>query len=124
QQKLKIKLKTRNIMRRAHRQSRLTAREKYSHQRSLGLLSDLRRGEGPYSDLLRKHHLDTRTAHKHLGRNLLGGTRGQRVRASKADILMRELLFPTSAGDVPVHVRGSQAATKLSEFFRDRDKLL
>ena len=25
---------------------------------------------------------------------------------------------------VPVRVRGSQAATKLSEFFRDRDKLL
>ena len=37
---------------------------------------------------------------------------------------MRELLFPTSSGDVPVRVRGSQAATKLSEFFRDRDRLL
>jgi len=109
---------------RSPRLSSLTTRERASRERSLALLSDLRRGEGPYSDLLRKHHLDTRTAHKHLGRNLLGGTRGQRVRASKADRLMRELLFPTSSGDVPVRVRGSQAATKLSEFFRDRDKLL
>ena len=32
--------------------------------------------------------------------------------------------FPTSSGDLTVPVRGSQAATKLSEYFRDRDKLL
>jgi hypothetical protein len=37
---------------------------------------------------------------------------------------IRELLFPSSSGDVPVRIRGSKAATKLSEFFRDRDKLL
>jgi hypothetical protein len=37
---------------------------------------------------------------------------------------MRELLFPTPSGDVPVRIRGSRAATKLSEFFRDRDWLL
>jgi hypothetical protein len=37
---------------------------------------------------------------------------------------MRELMFPLSSGDVPARIRGSKAATKLSEFFRDRDKLL
>jgi hypothetical protein len=44
--------------------------------------------------------------------------------ASKADRRMRYLLFPTASGDVPVRIRGSRAATNLSEFFRDRDKLL
>jgi hypothetical protein len=37
---------------------------------------------------------------------------------------VRELLFPTASGDVPVRIRGSKAATKLSEFFSDREKLL
>src|SRR5438132_781105 len=100
------------------------AREKASRKRSLALLSDLRRGKGTYSELLREHHLAGRTARKHLGRDLRGGGRGQRVRPSKADSRVRELLFPSSSGDVPVLIRGSNAATKLSEFFHDRDKLL
>src|SRR2546429_429770 len=100
------------------------ARENSSRERSLALLSDLRRGEGSYSELLRKHHLDTRTARKYLGRDLRGGIGGQRVRPSNADSRVRELLFPSSSGDVPVRIRGSKAATKLSEFFRDRDALL
>jgi hypothetical protein len=104
--------------------SRLTAREKAARERAVNLLSDLRRGEGSYTQLLRKHRLDTRTAHRYLGRNLLGGTRGEPVRASKADRLVRELMFPMSFGDVPVRTRSSQDATRLSEFFHDRDKLV
>ncbi len=99
-------------------------REKASRKRSLALLSDLRNGKGSYSQLLREHHLSGRTARKHLGRDLRGGGRGQRVRPSKADRRVRELMFPSSSGDVPARIRGSKAATKLSEFFRDRDKLL
>ncbi|HYL16662.1 MAG TPA: hypothetical protein VEV41_26745 [Terriglobales bacterium] len=108
----------------APRYSSLTAREKATRERALALLSDLRGGKGSYSALLRKHHLDTRTARRYSGRNLLGGTRGQRVRPSKADRLLRELLFPTSSGDLPVLTRSSRDATKLSEYFHDRDKLL
>jgi len=103
---------------------RPTARGNATYQRALALLSDLRRGEGPYSELLREHHLAAQTARKHLGRDLRGGGRGQRVRPSKADSRVRELLFPSSSGDVPVRIRGSKAATNLSEFFHDRDKLL
>ena len=33
-------------------------------------------------------------------------------------------MFPMSFGDIRVLVRGSPAATKLSEFFRDCDQLL
>lgn len=99
------------------------AREKAPRKRSLELLSDLRAGEGSYGKLLRKHHLDTRTAHTHLGAALRIG-RGGRVHASKSDRLMRELMFPQSSGDVPMRIRGSKSATKLSEFFNDRDKLL
>src|SRR5437667_7269177 len=109
---------------RSPRYSSLTAREKATRERSLALLSDLRGGKGPYTELLRKHHLDTRTAHKYLGQDLLGGTGGKRVRPSKADRRVRKLLFPMSSGDLPILTRSSQDATKLSEFFHDRDKLL
>ena len=106
------------------RYSSLTAREKATRERALNLLSDLRRGEGPHSKLLRKHRLHTRTARKYLGRNLIGGSRGKPVRASKADSLVREVMFPMAFGDIPVRTRSSRDATKLSEFFQDRDKLL
>jgi len=100
------------------------ARENSSLERSLALLADLRRGEGSYTELLRKHHLDTRTARKYLGRDLSGGTGGQRVRPSKADSRVRPLLFPYSSGDILTRIRGSHTASRLSEFFHDRDKLL
>ena len=99
-------------------------RDKATYQRALALLSDLRRGVDSYSDLLRKHRLRGRTARKSLGRDLLGGTRGKPVRASKADRRVRELKFPKSFGDVPIRTRSSRDATKLSEFFHDRDNLL
>ncbi len=108
----------------ASRYSSLTARGKATRERALALLSDLRRGKGSYSELLHKHRLDTRTAHRYLGRDLLGGTHGEPVRASKADRRVRELMFPMSSGDVPIRTRSSQDATKLSEFFHDRDNLL
>jgi hypothetical protein len=37
---------------------------------------------------------------------------------------VRELLFPTSVGDVPILARSSRDATKISNFFQDRDRLL
>src|ERR1039458_542420 len=106
------------------RYTSLSARQKAARERALNLLSDLRRGEGSYSELLRKHHLDTRTARRHLGRDLLGGTRGKPVRASKADRRVRLLMFPKAVGDVPIRTRSSRDATKLSEYFHDRDMLL
>jgi len=101
----------------------IRAREKAPRRRSLALLSGLRTGEGPYSKLLTDYHLDTRTAHKHLGAALRVGA-GRRVYASKSDRLMRQLMFPQSSGDVPARIRGSKAASKLSEFLNDRGKLL
>jgi hypothetical protein len=103
--------------------SKRCARENYARERSLSLLSDLRRGEASYSELLRKHHLDTRTARKYLGRNLIRGTGRKRVRASKSDTLVRLLLFPAATGDIPKLIRGSDLATQLSEYFHDRGKL-
>jgi hypothetical protein len=122
--KAKRKGTGRTMKPRSPRYSSLTAREKATRERALNLLSDLRRGEGSYRELLRKHRLDTRTARKHLGRDLLGGTGGKPVRASKADRQVRDVLFPMSSGDVPIRTRSSQDATKLSEFFHDRDRLL
>ena len=109
---------------RSARYSSLTAREKATRERALAVLSDLRHGEGSYSELLRKHHVDARTASRYLGRNFLGGAGNKRVRASKSDRLVRELMFPMPFGDVPFLTRNSHDATKLSEYYRDRDKLL
>jgi hypothetical protein len=102
----------------------LTARERAPYDRTTNLVTDLRGGKGRYYKLLRKHHLDTRTAHKYGGRDLLGGTRGKPVRASKADRRVRDLKFPMPSGDVPIRTRSSRDATKLSEYYNDRDKLL
>lgn len=109
---------------RTRRYSSLSPREKATHKRCVNFLSDLRAGKDTYSNLLRKHHLTSYTVHKYLGGNLLGGGRGKRVRASKSDRLVRELLFPMPFGDIPIRTRNSRNATKLSEFFNDRDKLL
>jgi hypothetical protein len=108
-----------------HRAKRPAAtRQAATYERVLALLSDLRRGNGSYSELLRKHRLTGRTARKYLGRDLIGGTRGKRVRASKSDRRVRVVLFPTSDGDILIRTRSSRDATKLSEYFHDRDMLL
>jgi hypothetical protein len=116
--------KGRIVRPRPRRYSRLTARQKATYVRTTSLVTDLRRSEGSYTELLRKHHLGSRTARKYAGRDLLGGTRGKPVRASKADRRVRDLMFPKSFGDVPKRTRNSRDATTLSDFFRDRDKLL
>ena len=103
---------------------RLTARERAKYDLTTSLVTDLRAGEGSYTKLLRKRNLGSRTARKYGGRDLIGGTRGKPVRASKADRRVRLLMFPQAVGDVPIRTRSSRDATKLSEFFHDRDKLL
>ena len=120
----KHKSTNRVVKRRPLRYSTLTEREKATYDRTTNLVTDLRRGEGSYTELLRKHHLGSRTAHKYAGPDLLGGIRGKPVRASKADRRVRVLMFPKAVGDVPIRTRSSRDATKLSEFFHDRDKLL
>jgi len=109
---------------RSPRYESLTAPQEDDYRRTANLVSDLRRGEGSYTELRRKHHLGSRTARKYAGRNLLGGTRGKPVRASKADRMVRDLLFPMASGDVPIRTRGSRDATKLSDYYNDREKLL
>lgn len=106
------------------RYSTLTARQKSTYDRTTNLITDLRRGEGSYTELLRKHHLGSPTARKYAGRDLLGGTRGKPLRASKADRRVRALLFPMPSGDVPIRTRNSRDATRLSDYYNDRDKLL
>jgi len=104
--------------------STLTERQKATYDRTTNLITDLRRGEGSYTELLRKHHLGSRTARKYAGRDLLGGTRGKPLRASKADRRVRDLLFPMPSGDVPIRTRNSRDATRLSDYYNDREKLL
>jgi len=120
----KSKGKGRIVKRRSPNYSNLTAREKATYGRTTNLVTDLRRGEGSYTELLRKHHLGSRTARKYAGRDLVGGTRGKPVRASKADRRVRDLVFPMPSGDVPIRTRSSRDATMLSDYYNDREKLL
>jgi hypothetical protein len=105
------------------RYSSLTEREKSAYDRTTNLITDFRRGEGPYKKLLRKHHLSSPTARKYGGPDLIGGANGKPLRASKSDTRVRDVWFPKAFGDVPIRTRSSRAATKLSEFFHDRDNL-
>jgi hypothetical protein len=120
----KSKGRGRAVTPRSSKYLNLTAREKATYDRTTNLVTDLRRGEGSYTELLRKHHLGSRTARKYAGRDLFGGTRGKPVRASKADRRVRDLMFPQSSGDARVRTRSSRDATKLSDYYNDRDKLL
>jgi hypothetical protein len=104
--------------------SSLTERGRGFYDRTTNLITDVRGGKGSWSELLRKHHLDSRTARKYGGRDLVGGGRGKPVRASKADRRVRDLLFPMPTGDVPIRTRSSRDATKLSDYYNDREKLL
>lgn len=106
------------------RYSALTVRQKDLYDRTTNLITELRRGDGSYATLLRKHHLSSPAARQYGGRDLIGGTNGKPVRASKSDRRVRDLMFPTSAGDVPIRTRSSKDATKLSEFRHDRWNLL
>jgi hypothetical protein len=103
---------------------KLTASKKGIYDRITNLTTDLRGGKGTWPELLRKYRLTARTARKYGGRDLLGGGRGKPVRASKADRRVRDLLFPMPTGDVPIRTRSSRDATKLSDYYNDREKLL
>ena len=121
---MKRKARSRIVKAGSLRYSTLTVRQKTAYDRTTNLVTDLRRGEGSYTELLRKHHLGSRTARKYAGRDLIGRTRGKRVRASKADRRVRDLMFPQSSGDVRIRTRSSRDATKLSDYYNDREKLL
>jgi hypothetical protein len=111
------------VKQRSMRYSTLKARAKAAYDRTTNLITDLRRGKGSYTELLRKHHLGSRTARKYAGRDIVG-TRGESVRASKADRRVRDLKFPMPTGDVPIGTRSSRDATKLADYYNDREKLL
>lgn len=106
------------------RYSSLSERGRGIYDRTTNLITDVRGRKGSWSELLRKHHLASRTARKYGGRDLLGGGRGSPVHATKSDRRVRELLFPTPSGDVPIRTRSSHDATVLSNYYNDREKLL
>ena len=104
--------------------STLTELEKEEHGRAVGLLYDARHGEVDLPKLLRKHRLNARHARRYLGPNLLTVKGGKIMRVSRNDTLVREIFFPKDFGDVREPIRGSRAATKLSQFYLDRGELL
>jgi hypothetical protein len=116
--------KKRANRRRSSNYNRLAEQAKGAYNRTTAFITDVRSGKGPKNKLLREHHLTWKTAQKYGGRDLLGGGRGDPVRVSKSDRRVRDLLFPTPTGDIPIRTRSSRDATKLSDYYNDREKLL
>jgi len=119
----KSKTEARAAKRRSVPYERLTEHARGIYDQVTGLVTDVRGDKGSWSELLKKHHLSSRKARESARRDLLGGTRGKPVRASKADRRVRDLLFPMSTGDVPIRTRSSRDATMLSDYYNDREKL-
>lgn len=118
----KGKRQSKAVVRKKHTR-RTQSRSEAARNRALAALSDMRRGSS-LSHAARENGVSLRTVQRYVGRALVRDRRGGRVRAAKSDRLIRALIFPASSGDVPQRIRGSRAATRLSEFFHNRDSLL
>jgi hypothetical protein len=116
--------KKRANRRRSSNYDRLNEQAKGAYNRTTAFITDVRSGKGPKDKLLREHHLTWKTAQKYGGRDLLRRGHGKSIRASKSDRRVRDLLFPTPIGDVPIRTRSSRDATRLSDYYNDREKLL
>lgn len=102
---------------------KLSVQSHRAKARAFRVLSAMRQGMS-LSRAARENGVTVRTVQQYVGRALVRDRRGGRIRAAKNDRLTRDLMFPSSDGDVPRHIRGSRAATMLSQFFNDREKLL
>jgi hypothetical protein len=99
----------------------LTPKQLAAKDRALEALGKMRREGWSFRKATQWAHVDRRTARKFLGPALLGprGNGGQ-LRAAKGDNITRNLLFAGADGSLNYKpVRGSKAATELSNYFKE-----
>ena len=90
-------------------------RSQLSRERSLAALASIRRG-ATLSRAARENGVTPRTIKRYVGSALVQGRRGGRIRAAKADRLVRYLVIPGPYGPVEITVRGSKTASEFAKY--------
>lgn len=98
-------------------------READARERALAALARMRREGRSLQAAAKAEDTSPATVKRYVG-SALRQEPGGHYRPTPRDRIVRKLRFPMASGDVPVRIRSSQDATKLSEFRNDRAKLL
>ncbi len=93
----------------------LSLRSQRALGRSLAALSAIRRGT-TLSQAARENGVTTRTIKRYVGTALVQGRPGGRIRATKADRLIRYLVIPGPHGPMEITVRGSKTARESAKY--------
>jgi hypothetical protein len=86
-------------------------REKQARDRAFHALNLIRRKGYSLADALRESDTSARTFHKYVGSEVLPSKPGQRLRVTKEDRRIREMLMATALGDVAKKIHGSRKAS-------------
>jgi hypothetical protein len=86
-------------------------RERQARDRALHALNLIRRKGYGLGAALSESDTSARTFHKYLGSEVLPSKPGQRVRVTKEDRRIREMLVTTGLGDVAKKIHGSENAS-------------
>ena len=103
------------VARRNSSQSRLSERSFAARDRALHALADMRHGASP-SEAARDNGVTLRTIKKYVNAALVQDRPGGRLRATKADRLVRYVQIPGPIGPVEIKVRGSKQATDAAKY--------
>jgi lambda repressor-like predicted transcriptional regulator len=90
-----------------------------SYKTALHVLARMRRTGATLTAAAREEHIDPRTVRKYLKAELRG-----RGKPTKADRRSRDMLIPTSLGNVPVTVWGSRQSSELGKYMSAVGKYL
>jgi hypothetical protein len=100
-----------------------TQRNESARERALAALSDIRRGN-TLSRAARENGVTPRTIRRDAGSALAQDRPGGRIRATKADRLVRYLVIPGPDGPREVSVRGSKTASRFAKYKADVNRFL
>jgi hypothetical protein len=98
---------------------RTTGQQTKTYNRALHALARMRRTGSSLAAAAREEHIDPRTVRKYLNPELRG-----RGKPTRADRRKRNMLIPTTIGNVPATVRGSKQASQLGRYMSAVGKYL
>ena len=100
---------------RGTRQRAASRRSQSARERALAALSAIRRGAS-FSRAARDNGVTSRTIRRYAGSALVQDRPGGRIRATKADRLVRYLVIPGPDGAREISVRGSKTASEFAKY--------
>lgn len=84
--------------------------------RAFYALNIIRRKGYTLTQALKEAHVSRATFYKYVGRAVLPSKPGRRIRVTRGDRYVREMLLPTALGDVAIRVHGSKVASFLASY--------